>query len=114
MMRHKKQLKNGSLCLLIVVIGGMGTIYGAVLGWTFEPGRIDDGWAVQGCQPMSGVAGGAAQTVTVPMWNVTDVEAAVARVREAGGSVIDEPSRQPYGMSALCVDDQGARFYLGS
>ena len=88
--------------------------YGAVLGWTFEPGRIDDGWAVQGCQPMSGVAGGAAQTVTVPMWNVTDVEAAVARVREAGGSVIDEPSRQPYGMSALCVDDQGARFYLGS
>jgi predicted enzyme related to lactoylglutathione lyase len=45
---------------------------------------------------------------------VADVEAAVARVLEAGGSVIDAPTRQPYGMSALCADDQGARFYLGS
>jgi predicted enzyme related to lactoylglutathione lyase len=88
--------------------------YGQVLSWTFEPGRIDDGWGVQGCHPMSGAAGGAAQTVAVPMWDVTDIEAAVARVREAGGTVIDEPSRQPYGMSALCTDDQGARFYLGS
>lgn len=88
--------------------------YGAVLGWTFEPGRIEDGWAVQGCHPMSGAAGGAAQSVAVPMWTVTDIDAAVARVREAGGTVIDEPSRQPYGMSAECIDDQGARFYLGA
>lgn len=88
--------------------------YGRVLGWTFEPGRIADGWAVQNCQPMSGMAGGAEHPAGVPMWTVTDVEAAVARVREAGGSVIEEPSRQPYGMSALCTDDQGARFYLGS
>ncbi|GAA2406006.1 VOC family protein [Mycolicibacterium llatzerense] len=88
--------------------------YGQVLSWTFEPGRVDDGWAVQECQPMSGLAGGAAQTVAVPMWTVPDVDAAVARVREAGGTVIDEPSRQPYGMSALCADDQGARFYLGA
>lgn len=88
--------------------------YGAVLGWTFEPGRIEDGWAVQDCHPMSGVAGGSAQTVAVPMWTVTDIDAAVARVREAGGSVIEEPSRQPYGMMAHCADDQGARFYLGA
>ena len=47
------------------------------------------------------------------MWSVADVEAAVDRVREAGGTVIEEPSRQPYGMSALCTDDQGTRFYLG-
>lgn len=88
--------------------------YGDVLSWTFEPGRIDDGWAVQNCHPMAGVAGGAEQSVAIPMWTVPDVDAAVARVREAGGTVIDEPSRQPYGMSALCADDQGARFYLGS
>ncbi|MDR3659118.1 MAG: VOC family protein [Mycobacterium sp.] len=88
--------------------------YGQVLGWTFEPGRIADGWAVQGCQPMSGAAGGADRTVAVPMWTVADIDAAVTRVIEAGGSVIDAPSRQPYGMSALCADDQGARFYLGS
>ena len=88
--------------------------YGAVLGWTFEPGRIDDGWGVQDCHPMSGAAGGAAQTVAVPMWTVTDIDAAVARVLEAGGSVIEAPSRQPYGMMAHCADDQGARFYLGA
>ncbi len=47
------------------------------------------------------------------MWTVADVEAAVARVREAGGTVIEEPSQQSYGTSAQCIDDQGTRFYLG-
>ena len=42
-----------------------------------------------------------------------DIEAAVVRVREAGGTVLAEPARQPYGVSAECTDDQGARFYLG-
>ena len=53
------------------------------------------------------------RAVTVPMWTVADIDAAVARVREAGGTVIDEPSQQSYGRSALCTDDQGTRFYLG-
>ncbi|MGV0803728.1 VOC family protein, partial [Mycolicibacterium elephantis] len=53
------------------------------------------------------------QSVTVPMWTVEDVDAAVARVVEAGGTVIDPPSQQAYGKSALCTDDQGTRFYLG-
>lgn len=87
--------------------------YGRVLGWTFEPGRIDDGWQVQSAHPMSGVAGGNASNVAVPMWTVADIETAVATVREAGGTVIDEPSQQSYGRSALCTDDQGSRFYLG-
>jgi predicted enzyme related to lactoylglutathione lyase len=47
------------------------------------------------------------------MWTVADINAAVARVREAGGTVLAEPSRQPYGVTAECADDQGARFYLG-
>jgi len=87
--------------------------YGRVLLWTFEPGRIADGWQVQQTHPMAGVAGGSAAPVTVPMWTVEDVDAAVARVREAGGAVIDEPSQQPYGKTAQCTDDQGSRFYLG-
>ena len=62
---------------------------------------------------MAGVAGGASGHVTVPMWTVADIDAAAARVREAGGTVIDEPSQQSYGKSALCTDDQGTRFYLG-
>ena len=87
--------------------------YGRVLGWTFEPGRIDDGWEPRSVHPMVGVAGGNAEPVTVPMWTVTDIESAVQRVREAGGTVIEEPSAQSYGSSALCTDDQGVRFYLG-
>lgn len=67
----------------------------------------------QQTHPMAGVAGGAATATTVPMWTVDDVEAAVARVREAGGTVIQEPSQQPYGKTAQCTDDQGGRFYLG-
>jgi predicted enzyme related to lactoylglutathione lyase len=87
--------------------------FGRILNWAFEPGRVDDGWSVVGAHPMSGAAGGSANAVTVPMWTVDDIDAAVARVREAGGTVIDEPSQQSYGMSALCTDDQGTRFYLG-
>lgn len=87
--------------------------YSRFLFWAFEPGRIDDGWGVLGAHPMSGVAGGAERSVAVPMWAVADIDAAVARVREAGGTVIDEPSQQSYGKSALCTDDQGSRFYLG-
>jgi uncharacterized glyoxalase superfamily protein PhnB len=87
--------------------------YSRVLFWTFEPGRINDGWGVQQTHPMAGVAGGSTQQVTVPMWTVEDVDAAVVRVREAGGTVIEEPSQQAYGKSAQCTDDQGTRFYLG-
>jgi uncharacterized glyoxalase superfamily protein PhnB len=87
--------------------------YSGVLFWTFEPGRIDDGWGVAQTHPMAGVAGNSAAAVTVPMWTVEDVDAAVARVREAGGTVIEEPSQQAYGKMAQCTDDQGTRFYLG-
>lgn len=84
-----------------------------MLFWSFEAGRVDDGWEVQGCQPMSGVAGRATVACTVPMWTVADIDVAVARVREAGGTVLQEPMRQHYGMMAECTDDQGSRFYLG-
>jgi uncharacterized glyoxalase superfamily protein PhnB len=87
--------------------------YSRVLFWTFEPGRIQDGWQVEQTHPMAGVAGGGTQQVTVPMWTVEDVDAAVARVREAGGTIIEEPSQQPYGKMAQCTDDQDTRFYLG-
>jgi predicted enzyme related to lactoylglutathione lyase len=87
--------------------------YGRILGWTFTAGRIDDGWQVQNTRPMAGVGGGSARPVIVPMWTVTDIHAAVARVREAGGTVVAEPARQPYGMQAECTDDQGSPFYLG-
>jgi uncharacterized glyoxalase superfamily protein PhnB len=87
--------------------------YSRMLFWSYEPGRVDDGWQITTTHPMAGVAGGNAQHVIVPMWTVSDVEGAVVRVHEAGGTVIDEPSQQSYGRSAQCTDDQGSRFYLG-
>jgi uncharacterized glyoxalase superfamily protein PhnB len=87
--------------------------YSRLLFWSYEPGRVDDGWQILDTHPMAGVAGGSSANVAVPMWAVADIESAVARVREAGGTVIDEPSQQSYGRSALCTDDQGTRFYLG-
>ena len=86
--------------------------YGAVLGWRFAPGRTPGGWNVEDVRPTSGMAGGAARPTVVPMYRVADVAAAVARVRRAGGTATD-PDRQPYGVTAVCTDDQGTRFYLG-
>lgn len=87
--------------------------YASVFGWTFEPGRVADGWQIDQTQPMAGVAGGAQRQTVVPMWTVADIEVAVRRVREAGGTVLSEPAPQPYGLMAECTDDQGGRFYLG-
>lgn len=92
---------------------GFREFYGRVLGWTFAPGHVADGWQVEGTHPMAGAAGGSTSSTTVPMWAVPDIRAAVARVREAGGTVLAEPARQPYGVTAECADDQGGRFYLG-
>ena len=86
--------------------------YGAVLGWQFNPGRVEDGWGPADVVPMTGLHGGHEVTTVLPMYLVDDIYGAVARVRAAGGSA-PEPERQPYGLSAQCVDDQGTRFSLG-
>jgi uncharacterized glyoxalase superfamily protein PhnB len=86
--------------------------YGAVLGWTAVPGRVPDGWQVEGPTPMVGIGGGSTEPGTVPMYAVDDIEVAVAAVRTAGGQA-GEIERQSYGLSALCRDDQGLPFWLG-
>jgi predicted enzyme related to lactoylglutathione lyase len=86
--------------------------YATVLGWTFAPGRIADGWQVEDTVPMIGLSGGRDRATAVPMWRVDDIGRAVAAVRANGGTATD-PQRQPYGLTSECVDDQGTRFYLG-
>lgn len=86
--------------------------YGTVLGWQFEPGRIEDGWQVQGTTPMAGLSGGHERATAVPMWAVDDIARAVEAVRANGGTATD-PERQPYGVTSSCTDNQGMRFYLG-
>jgi predicted enzyme related to lactoylglutathione lyase len=86
--------------------------YGAVLGWRFAPGRIADGWQVEGSTPMAGLSGGHTEATAVPTWRVADLREAVGRVRAAGGTAT-EPRQEPYGLTADCTDDQGTRFHLG-
>lgn len=84
--------------------------YGAVLGWRFTPGGVEDGWQVEGV--MAGLQGGHPRATTLPMWRVDDLGAALEQVRAAGGEA-GEPQTRSYGLEALCADDQGTRFYLG-
>lgn len=82
--------------------------YGTVLGWRAE-GEDDP----EDVHPMVGVTDrGVDRPQVLPMWKVDDVAAAAARVRAAGGTA-EAPERKPYGVTAMCTDDQGMRFWLG-
>ena len=85
--------------------------YGAVLGWRFTAGRVEDGWQVSGTTPMAGLSGGHERAEVVLVYQVDDIHAAVRRVRENGGRAA-EPVQQPYGLIADCADNQGVRFSL--
>jgi predicted enzyme related to lactoylglutathione lyase len=61
---------------------------------------------------MVGILGGQETATALPMYLVEDVHSAVQRVRAAGGTST-EPETQSYGVTAVCSDDQGTRFYLG-
>ena len=87
------------------------SFYESVLGWHFSPGSVPDGWHVEGPHPMVGMSGGHQDVTFVPMYEAGDIGAAVARVREAGGTATG-PEARPYGLSSECTDDQGTRFGL--
>ncbi|WP_119730956.1 VOC family protein [Thermomonospora amylolytica] len=90
--------------------------FGHVLGWEFVRGRVEDGWEARidgtPVHYMVGLQGGHERPTVVPMYVVDDIDVAVQNVRAAGGTST-EPTRESYGMSAYCSDDQGTRFYLG-
>lgn len=81
--------------------------FGAVLGWQFDDPQ--SGHASNISAPPGGVHVG--QT-TYDLWfAVPDIEAAVARIRELGGTST-EPVLYDSGWAAECTDDQGTRFCL--
>jgi predicted enzyme related to lactoylglutathione lyase len=45
-------------------------------------------------------------------WEVADVDASAATLRDLGGSVVEEPTDTPYGRMATVTDPAGARFKL--
>ena len=87
------------------------TFYGALLGWEFTPGNVPEGRQVTNTSPPAGLEGGAGEGIVQVCFEVDDIEAAVARVRELGGEA-EEPQEIESGRFAVCRDDQGTQFNL--
>jgi uncharacterized glyoxalase superfamily protein PhnB len=85
--------------------------YGAVLGWEFAPGSVEDGWSVEGTSPSVGLWGGQPAAQVQLCYRVDDLDGALAAVR-AGGGEAQEPQAKPYGRLAECSDPAGLRFQL--
>ena len=85
--------------------------YGAVLGWSFTPGTVPDGWSAEGTEPSVGLWGGQASPQVQLCYRVGDVGRALDAVR-AGGGTAQEPEDKPYGRLAECTDPSGLRFQV--
>lgn len=90
--------------------------YGAVLGWTFRPGRLGRDFSVarRGGVPVAGiVAGASAYQVAVawiPYFSVENADVAASRIRERSGTVAVGPLSFGKGRGALASDRDGAVF----
>jgi uncharacterized glyoxalase superfamily protein PhnB len=86
--------------------------YGEVLGWRYAPVSERRGRQVEGLTQNIGLWGGEPHATTFLCFAVDDAAAAVERVRAAGGQA-DDPAEEPYGLIAMCTDDQGMAFAVG-
>src|SRR3954447_11742872 len=84
--------------------------FGAVVGWEVAPGNAPGASHITNVSPPGGLAGGAAGPPRL-YFQVDDIDAAVARVRELGGEA-GELQRSQAGTYADCRDDQGVEFSL--
>jgi predicted enzyme related to lactoylglutathione lyase len=87
------------------------TFYGELFGWSFTPTVGENAWI-----ETPGVRGGLhdrddASSIVV-YFRVSDIEGAVARVRELGGQADDPGPLETGGRFASCRDDQGVAFGL--
>jgi len=85
--------------------------YSGLLGWEFAPGNVPGGYQITNVTPPGGLQGGGEGSSPHMCFQVADIHAAVARVRELGGEA-DEPQEIPSGFYADCRDDQGTQFFL--
>jgi len=85
-------------------------VYSAVLGWEVTAGSVPEGRQVTSTTLSTGLWGGQSQHTLFCCWQVDDVDAAVLRVRDAGGTVDAERHDEPFGRVADCVDPQGLAF----
>jgi uncharacterized protein len=92
--------------------------YEGLFGWRFERGPSGEGWAIGTGNVPGGLHGGDVGAAPYLFFRVDDMEAALERVRQLGGTVEgmdvegDEASVARWGRFKLCRDDQGSPFGL--
>jgi uncharacterized protein len=92
--------------------------YEGLFGWRFETGPSGEGFTIGTGSVPGGIHGGDKGAAPYLFFRVEDMEAALERVRELGGTVEgtdvegDEASVARWGRFKLCRDDQGSPFGL--
>jgi predicted enzyme related to lactoylglutathione lyase len=88
------------------------TFYGGLLGWTFHTTAGQQAW-IETPTVRGGIHDGDEDRRIVLYFSVPDLDAAVARLRELGGTADDPGPAEPgFGRFASCRDDQGTPFGL--
>ncbi|HXQ75701.1 MAG TPA: VOC family protein [Acidimicrobiales bacterium] len=85
--------------------------FSAVLGWSYLPSAEGQTHQVVDRELHHGVHGGHDRSTLFLCFVVDDIDDAVRRVGAAGGRA-DEPTVEPHGLSAMCVDVEGTSFSL--
>jgi uncharacterized protein len=92
--------------------------YEALFGWSFEPSPSGPGWVFETPSGPGGMHGGDRGASPYAFFAVEDLDTAIARVRELGGTTEevdvegDADSVARFGRFKLCRDDQGSAFGL--
>jgi predicted enzyme related to lactoylglutathione lyase len=88
------------------------TFYGSLFGWTYEEAFSGESYAhIAQTAPGGGLNSGDSSTHPQVWFRLDDINSAVTRVRELGGTA-EDPSQSASGWSAACKDDQGTEFNL--
>jgi uncharacterized glyoxalase superfamily protein PhnB len=87
------------------------TFYERVFGWSTDASGEPGSFHISSITPPSGIHGGPETPEFKVYFRVDDIEAAAARVREAGGEVLSTANYDSGG-NAECRDDQGLPFSL--
>jgi uncharacterized protein len=92
--------------------------YEGLFGWRFEPGPTEIGLMIEGSNVRGGIHGDDPGAAPYLFFKVDDMDAALERVRELGGTVEEldldggEELTARFGRFKICRDDQGSPFGL--
>ncbi|PPK64682.1 VOC family protein [Actinokineospora auranticolor] len=91
--------------------------YADVLGYSYQEVG-DDGFnyativTTNPEWPVGGIGGNTDKSGWTTYFQVSDADAAVAKVQELGGKLVSGPTDSPHGRNAVVTDDQGAEFVV--